>query len=98
MAKNMHNSKQRFMLWNHINANYVKSGESDRAFAAAATVELGFPVTEGNVYHGRSGLGIKANGTLHSAYKIGSLGDRVVKIERALEALYTQLGWLPPKE
>jgi hypothetical protein len=96
MSRNVLSRINGFKLMNLIQTDYTSAKLPDKKFAELAASRLGFPVTEGNVCHARISLEIpafqqKSSGT-------SALADRVSKIEKALAALYVQLGWLPPQD
>jgi hypothetical protein len=92
------NAMQRYTLWGLIQKEYEAAKLPDPNFAKLATSRLGFKVTPGHVGAGRTALKINATMSRNSPMNPTGLNARVTAIEKALLALYTQLGWIPPKE
>jgi hypothetical protein len=90
--------KERFNLWNLVAKEYEAAKLPDPDFAKLAAARLGFPVTPGHIGSARHGLGVKATMARNAPMNPTGLNARVTAIEKALLALYTQLGWIPPKE
>jgi hypothetical protein len=82
---------ERFKLWNHVQYNFAKANESDTVFAAAATVELGFPISHSSVGDARRGLGIPPNRPCPTGGGVDLLA-RMVECERLVKAVYVALG------
>ena len=87
-TKRVLTAKDRFALWTFIGANYTASNMTDKEFARYAGGELKFDVTEGHVYHGRTGLDIPAK----QPKKANNLEQRVTDLEALVKAMRTELG------
>lgn len=98
MSKRQLTGKERFALWNLVQAEYIKSGATDKDFAEHASMTLKFQVNDGHIASAREGLEIPNN--LHAAKEMSpaALVARVQALEAALQGLYRHLGWTPGKE
>lgn len=95
MSKRQLTGRERFALWNLVQAEYVKSGMNDTGFAALAQEKLGFVLNDNHIAGAREGLEIPNN--LHAAKEMSpaALVARVQALEAAMKGLYRHLNWQP---
>lgn len=98
MQKRQLNGKERFQLWNFVQAEYAASGKNDSNFALFAAEKLGFTLNDNHVASAREGLEIPNN--LHAGKEMSpaALVARVQGLETAMKGLYRHLGWYPGKD
>lgn len=98
MSKRQLNGKERFALWNLVQAEYTASGKSDKDFALVAVEKLGFTLNDSHVASAREGLDIPNN--LHAGKDMApaAIVARVQALEAALQGLYRHLGWTPVEQ
>lgn len=82
MARNVLTQKQRFVLTNYVQENYVKFGTSDRVFAETASKALDIPVNANHVDAARDVLEIPA--TRFVVQEPTKIIDRIELLEKRL--------------
>ena len=77
---------QLFKLMQYTQANYLQDRLLDQQFAEKAAIDLGFPVTKGNIQGCREAFGIEAT-FLAERRESREPGTRLDRVEARLSAL-----------